>query len=282
MSKRRSTFTYLFPLAISSIIFIQMGLYILSIFGGWNTKYNLVVACHSLLKAIGLSSLRYALDLLVFYTVLYLLWKTGSQLFNSWKLKRKFKQYQDITLTNEFNIMYHNEKDDIVVISHPIPLAITMGFIRPKIVFSTGLINLLTDEELRSVITHEFYHFKNRDPLKVFLISLCASTMWYIPILQWFTQQYRIIQELLADEYAIKKQNTSVYLSSALLKMIKVGKQQKMPFAYVSFADTSVNYRIEYILNPLKNIEWKIPKKESYISVFIFLLICLFFIYALA
>lgn len=106
--------------------------------------------------------------------------------------------------------------------------------------------------------------------------------MWYIPILQWFTQQYRIIQELLADEYAIKKQNTSVYLSSALLKMIKVGKQQKMPFAYVSFADTSVNYRIEYILNPLKNIEWKIPKKESYISVFIFLLICLFFIYALA
>ncbi|MBD8027142.1 M56 family metallopeptidase [Ureibacillus sp. Re31] len=282
MSKRRSTFTYLFPLAISSIIFIQMGLYILSIFGGWNTKYNLVVACHSLLKAIGLSSLRYALDLLVFYTVLYLLWKIGSQLFNSWKLKRKFKQYQDITLTNEFNIMYHNEKDDIVVISHPIPLAITMGFIRPKIVFSTGLINLLTDEELRSVITHEFYHFKNRDPLKVFLISLCASTMWYIPILQWFTQQYRIIQELLADEYAIKKQNTSVYLSSALLKMIKVGKQQKMPFAYVSFADTSVNYRIEYILNPLKNIEWKIPKKESYISVFIFLLICLFFIYALA
>lgn len=282
MSKRRSTFTYLFPLAISSIIFIQMGLYILSIIGGWNTKYNLVVACHSLLKAIGLSSLRYALDLLVFYTVLYLLWKTGSQLFNSWKLKRKFKQYQDITLTNEFNIMYHNEKDDIVVVSHPIPLAITMGFIRPKIVFSSGLINLLTDEELRSVITHEFYHFKNRDPLKVFLISLCASTMWYIPILQWFTQQYRIIQELLADEYAIKKQNTSVYLSSALLKMIKVGKQQKMPFAYVSFADTSVNYRIEYILNPLKNIEWKIPKKESYISVFIFLLICLFFIYALA
>lgn len=282
MSKRRATITYLVPLAISSIIFVQMGLYILSIMGVWNLKYNLVVACHSLLKAIGLSSLRYALDLLVFYTVLYLMWKISSQLINSWKLKRKFKQYQDITLTNEFNCMYHNEKDDIVVISHPIPLAITMGFIKPKIVVSTGVINLLTEEELRSVISHELYHYRNRDPLKVFLITLCASTMWYIPILQWFTQQYRIIQEILADEYAIKRQNTPVYLSSALLKMIKVGKQHKMPFAYVSFADTSVNYRIEYILNPIKNIEWKIPKKESYISLFIFLLICLFFIYALA
>ncbi|MEK9198454.1 M56 family metallopeptidase [Ureibacillus sp. 179-F W5.1 NHS] len=282
MSKRRATITYIVPLAISSIIFVQMGLYILSIMGIWNSKYNLVVACHSLLKAIGLSSLRYALDLLVFYTVLYLMWKIGSQLINSWNLKRKFKQYQDITLTNDFNLMYQKERDDIVVISHPVPLAITMGFIKPKIVISTGVINLLTEEELRSVISHEFYHYRNRDPLKVFLISLCASTMWYIPILQWFTQQYRIIQEILADDYAIKRQNTPVYLSSALLKMIKVGKQHKMPFAYVSFADTSVNYRIEYILNPLKNIEWKIPKKESYISLFIFLLICIFFIYALA
>ena len=36
-----------------------------------------------------------------------------------------------------------------------------------------------------------------------------------------------------------------------------------MPFAYASFADTSVNYRIEYMLNPLKNIQMKIPLKVT-------------------
>jgi len=126
------------------------------------------------------------------------------------------------------------------------------------------------------------YHKDNRDPLKIFLLSLCASTMWYIPILKWFNQQYRIIQEVLADEFAIKKQQTSVNLGSALLKMLKVGKLEKMPFAYASFADTSVNYRIEYILNPLKDVQCKIPLKEAFLSLAIFILICVFFIYAIA
>ena len=126
-------------------------------------------------------------------------------------------------LTNEMNQTYGEGKEDFIVISHPAPMAITMGFMQPKIVISTGLINLLTNDELKAVIAHEMYHKENRDPLKDIFISLCASTIGYIPILKWFNQQYRIIQELLADEFAIEKQETSVHLGSALLKMLKVG-----------------------------------------------------------
>lgn len=34
--------------------------------------------------------------------------------------------------------------------------------------------------------------------------------MRYIPILKWFHQKYSIVKKLLADEYAIEKQQTSV------------------------------------------------------------------------
>ena len=282
MSKRQSSFIFCLSLVISGTIFMQMALYVLSMLAGWNVNFNIVVVCHSWLKAVGLSSLKYALDALVIYTLLFSIWHIGSQFFYASRLKKHFEQYKDNLLSNDMNQTHSRGKKDFIIISNPAPIAITMGFVNPKIVISTGLISLLTDDELKAVVAHEIYHKDNRDPLKIFLLTLCAFTIGYIPILKWFNHQYRIIQEVLADEFAIRKQGTSVNLGSALLKMLKVGKQEKMPFAYASFADTSVNYRIEYMLNPLKDVQWKIPLKKAFLSLAIFILLCVFFIYALA
>lgn len=282
MSKRQSSLLFFLSLVISGTIFIQMALYVISMLAGWNVKFNIVEVCHSWLKAIGLSSLEYALDALVIYTLLFSIWHIGSQFFYASRLKKHFERYKDNLLTNDMNQTHSGGKKDFIIISNPVPMAITMGFMKPKIIISTGLINLLTDDELKAVVAHEIYHKDNRDPLKIFLLSLCASTIGYIPILKWFSHQYRIIQEVLADEFAIRKQETSMNLGSALLKMLKVGKQEKMPFAYASFADTSVNYRIEYMLNPLKDVQWRIPLKKAFLSLVVFILLCAFFIYALA
>lgn len=282
MEKRQSTTMLIVSLIISGTIFVQMALYAVAFFAGWNMKFNLVDVCQSALKAIGMSSLEYALDALVAYTLLFSLWKLGFQLFHTVNMKRKFQQYRDHKLTMELNAQFSCKKESIMVISYPVPLAITMGFVSPKIIVSTGLMNLLNDDELDAVIYHEMYHKKNYDPLKIFLLALCASSMSYIPILKWFNQKYRIIQEVLADNLAIKKQATSMHIGSALLKMLKAGKLDSMSFVYASFADTSVNYRIEYMLNPLKDSQIKIPVEIACKSFMIFSLICIFFIYALA
>ncbi|HJF33871.1 MAG TPA: M48 family metalloprotease [Sporosarcina psychrophila] len=282
MYKRQSSSMFIISLAISAIIFFQMGLYLLSIVAGWDVGYNLVVVCHGWMRTIGLSSLEYVLDAFVVYTLLVTSWKIGSQLYYASRMKKRFEQYKENGLSIEMNQTYSNGEDEFIVISHPSPLAITMGFVQPKIVLSTGLISLLNNEELKAVISHEMYHKENKDPFNIFLMSLCSSTMWYLPILKWFNQNYRIMKELLADEYAIEKQETSVNLGSALLKMLKVSKNQKMPFAYASFADTSVNYRIDYILNPVREIQIKLPLIVTLMSLTIFSLICALFIYALA
>lgn len=282
MYKRQSSSMFIISLAISAIIFFQMGLYLLSIVAGWDVGYNLVVVCHGWMRTIGLSSLEYVLDAFVVYTLLVTSWKIGSQLYYASRMKKRFEQYKENGLSIEMNQIYSNGEDEFIVISHPSPLAITMGFVQPKIVLSTGLISLLNNGELKAVISHEMYHKENKDPFNIFLMSLCSSTMWYLPILKWFNQNYRIMKELLADEYAIEKQETSVNLGSALLKMLKVSKNQKMPFAYASFADTSVNYRIDYILNPVREIQIKLPLIVTLMSLTIFSLICALFIYALA
>lgn len=282
MSKRQSSFIFILSLVISSTILLQMGLYIVSIVAGWNMKFNLIAACHSWLKAFGLSSLKYVLDLLVIYTLSFSLWKMGSQIIQTARMKRRFQQYKNQKLTIKMNGKYGSDKEELLVLSHPTPMAFTMGFINPKIVVTTGLMHFLSEEEFQAVIAHEVYHKENRDPLKVFLLSLSSSTMWYIPIQKWFYHQYQVIQEVLADEFAIKQQDTAINLGSALLKMLKLGRQEKMPFTYVSFAATSVNYRIEYILNPREGSPLQLPLKKIFVSIIIFSLICGLFIYALA
>lgn len=282
MSKRQSTLMFVGSLVISGMIFLQMSIYIISMFAGWNVRFNLVAVCHSWIKAIGLSSLEYVLDAFVIYTLLFSVWKIGLHWFHAVRMKNRFELYKENTLTIDMNQTHNSGKKEILVISHPAAIAITMGLIRPKIVISTGLMNLLNEDELTAVMYHEIYHKESRDPLKIFLISLCSSTFWYIPILKWFNQKYRIINELLADGFAIEKQATSVNLGSALLKMLKVSKQEKMPFSYASFADTSVNYRIDYLLNPFKDIQLKVPLRVVLLSLMIFSLICVLFIYALA
>ncbi len=281
MYKRQSTTMVFLSLIISGTIFLQMGIYVVSLLAGWNVRFNFVAVCHSWLKMIGLSSLEFILDALVIYTLSFSVWKILSQWVQASRMKKRFELYTAEMLTTNMNQSFSQGKDDFIVISHPAPLAITMGFIQPKIVLSTGLISLLNEEELQAVIAHELYHKENRDPLTMFLMALCASTIWYIPILQWFNEQYRIIKELLADDYAIDKQRTSVNLSSALLKMLKVGQHEKMAFAYASFADTSVNYRIDYLLDPVKGFQMKWPLHMTLLSFTIFCLICSLFIYVL-
>lgn len=282
MHKRHSSIMLIASLVISGTIFLQMVLYFIAKLAGWNVQYNIVVTCHSWLKIIGLSSLDYILDVLVIYTLILMLWKIGSQFYHAIRMKKRFKQYKEKMLTIDMNRTYCKGKDVFIVISHPTPIAITMGFIHPKIILSTGLMKLLTEDELTAVISHEMYHKERRDPLKIFLMALCSSTMWYIPILDWCNQNYKIVKELLADEYAIEEQQTSVNLGSALLKMLKVSKLGKMPFTYASFADTSVNYRIGHIIDPLREIHWNLPVKMLFISLTIFSCICALFIYALA
>lgn len=280
MNKCQSTKMFCLSVVISGTILIQMIAYLIALLSGTNLNFNIIEVCQNTLKMIGLTSLQYAVDILVLSTVIFAVWKIGTQLIHTIRLKTKLHQYKNEKLSEEYNNLYGVGKKDLIVISYPVPVAITIGFISPQIVLSTALIALLNEEELEAVIYHEMYHKKNHDPLKLFLLSISATILPYIPILKWFNENYRIIQEIMADENAIEKQQSAIHIGSALLKMLKVGKIDSKSFAYASFAESSVNYRIEYMLNPLENNQIKIPMVITMWSIVVFTLICIIFIYA--
>jgi len=269
-------------LVISSTILLQMGLYLVSIVAGWNMKFNFVAFCHGWLKAFGLTFLEYALDALVICTLAFFVWSIGVQWIQTARLRKQFERYRNHKLTAELNQGFAENIEEVVVLSHPMPFAITMGVFRPCIMITTGLISLLDSDELQAVLYHEMYHKKSRDSLRVFVLSLGASMFRYIPIQNWLHQKYRAIQEVLADEFAMARQETAVHLGGALLKMLKAGRVESMSGMYVSFADTAVHERIECIMDPERVMPLRLPYRKTAFSITIFSVISGLFMYALS
>ncbi|WCK53265.1 M56 family metallopeptidase [Aneurinibacillus sp. Ricciae_BoGa-3] len=274
MWENRSKVIFISCVFIASMVFIQLGAYALHLLFNWDIKINVILLCKNEMRSLGLYSVGYVLDLLVFYTGFFVIWKTIRQLFLSKKVFKKIIILRDGSLTEELNRNYSKEHQIITVINHKVPFAFTMGLIQPKVMLSTGLLNLLKKEEVEAVIHHEFYHKKHRDPLKTFLLSLFASVLWFIPILRWLQQRYKMIREVLADDHAINTMGTPVALGSALLKLLKREKSISMPFSFVSFADTAINYRIRKLVDPDTTVPLHPPLTPIVVSINVLLLLC--------
>ncbi|MDF2959078.1 MAG: family peptidase [Paenibacillus sp.] len=281
MRENRSRLIFITCTLISGAILLQMALYILHLFMDWRMNYNIIELCHTLLQSFGLSSAGYMLQAIVYQTFFVLFFIIARQAVLSKKFATKLEAFKDEALTGKMNRRYGAANEEITVINSPTPLALATGFFKPRIVLSTGLLQLLSKSELRAVLHHERYHVKSADPLKTFLLSLFAAALWYIPILKWFMRNYKIVREVLADHYAIQSMGTSAELGSALLKLLKAGIPARMPMSHVSFTDTSINHRIRQILEPQAKLELKWPLAPVMISIQVFALLCTLFIIVL-
>ncbi|MFA6475105.1 MAG: M56 family metallopeptidase [Patescibacteria group bacterium] len=89
-------------------------------------------------------------------------------------------------------------------------LAVCVGYIRPQVYISRGLIARLDGFELLAVIQHEVAHAKSFDPLKRLFIG--AVPIWYKQY-----QRYVTAQEVLADNAVVN--TTSI--RSAFVKVVE-------------------------------------------------------------
>lgn len=248
MWKRRSKTLFIAGLALSGFIMIQMLAYGWHLLSGFELRHNVVQFCMNTARSLGLTSLIYLLNGLLLYTLLTMAALTGRQLWLARRARRELDGRRHARLSRRLTRRYGLAGRGITVIEQAAPAAFTMHFWRPQVVLSTGLIALLDEAELEAVIVHEQHHQRHGDPLKIFTLSLCASVLWYVPLLKWLLQHYKIAREVLADQAAVARQGSPAALGGALLKQDR--GRGPGAFTYASFADTSINYRIRLILNP--------------------------------
>ncbi|WP_141432756.1 M56 family metallopeptidase [Bacillus sp. 03113] len=275
MWKQKSIMVFIIGLSIGMILWIQMGLYLANVLFNLQVSANIFHFCLSLFKKTSFlySLLIGAVNLFIAYHFIIILIKIGKQMFLSKQLIRKILTNKNHNMTVEVNERFHRHKSDIVVIHSRNPIAFTFGFRRSIIVLSTSLIEILDYHELKAVISHETSHQKSYDAFKIFILQIISKVIWYIPITKWSYQNYKIMCELKADEYAIRKMGSEMSLSNALLKLIKTHMKEDSAPVLIGFTDGSINYRLQQLINPQATIPVRLQMKSIITSAYVFIVL---------
>lgn len=82
------------------------------------------------------------------------------------------------------------------------PYAVCIGMLSPRLVISTGLVQLLTDDELVAVLAHEERHRRRYAPLRQLFARATVRALFFIPVLRDLLDAHLLVEEVVADQEA--------------------------------------------------------------------------------
>lgn len=272
--ERKSALVLLLSFGIAILVWSQMGMYMAHLLFGVDVKINVFKFCISLFyeNTTYYFLMIILLNALIAYSFLVTLVKLVQQFIFSRRLKLRLLAMRDIKLTAAIIERFEPVNQNLIVIDHAQAVAFTVGLRNPLIVLSSALIDMLSDDELDAVIQHETFHQSHYDAAKIFMLQLAAQSLWFVPLTRWSMQNYKIMSELMADEYAITKTGSELGLGSALVKLIKNAFSDNPTPVLAHFTDGVVNYRLQQLVEPRDGIPVKLNMVSIVISVQVLLL----------
>ncbi|MFE4711623.1 M56 family metallopeptidase [Paenibacillus sp. NPDC056722] len=200
--------------------------------------------------------LYWVFDVIVGYTLVRAIWRITAQAYLSRKWNKRFGSMKHDKLTKTLNYKYRSLETEILVVQDEAFVALALGLFKPKIIISTYVLERFSDKEVKAILLHEWHHCRNRDNVKLFLVTLLTEAFGYWPIMKPIFRYYETLTELLADRFVMTRMGTELHLAKVLLKLSKWGKIQ--PAVAVHFAASAMNYRMMQVLEPDQTVKVKI------------------------
>jgi Zn-dependent protease with chaperone function len=108
------------------------------------------------------------------------------------------------------------------VVDHDLPLAYCLPGLRPRVVVSRGVLDLLREDEVRAVLAHEDAHVEQRHDLVVLPFVALGTTFPRLRRVRTAQSQVALLVEMLADDRAVRTHPPDV-LARALCKVGAAG-----------------------------------------------------------
>lgn len=109
----------------------------------------------------------------------------------------------------------------VLLIEDPTPVSYTIGFFRPRVVVSSGLLATLDEDEVQAVLAHEEGHIVARDNLITLVAQTVAMTFAPLPGIRFAYARLRRAQEHAADEFARVRTGDGLLVASSLNKFAR-------------------------------------------------------------
>lgn len=108
---------------------------------------------------------------------------------------------------------------DVGLVVSTYPFSFVWGYLRSKLVVSTGLLNALTFKELAALLEHEAAHHARRDNLLKWLLTICRYASPAFPLTgllyRWWSDQV----EMVCDEIAARHTSAPAEVAGALTRL---------------------------------------------------------------
>jgi beta-lactamase regulating signal transducer with metallopeptidase domain len=132
---------------------------------------------------------------------------------------------------------------------------VTIGHLKPVILFPIAIINQLTPLEVEAILTHELAHIVRRDYLSNLIQSFIETLFYYHPVTWWISGMVRTERENRADDLAISWCGDHLAYAKALMTVQEM-QVRHTPSLTIGFSSRkgAMLARIQRILNlPYKN-----------------------------
>ena|SRR5687768_6315230 len=149
----------------------------------------------------------------------------------------------------------HIKLKPVVSESKHISSPVTIGHLKPLILFPIGIVNQLTPAEVEAILTHELAHIVRRDYLSNLIQSFIETLFYYHPVTWWISRMVRMERENRADDLAVSWCGDHLAYAKALMTVQEMQADYR-PSLAIGFASRkgAMLARIQRILHiPYKN-----------------------------
>jgi len=204
--------------------------------------------CHSALPHIALSSISREVDISVFTVKIVALIfialafiKILFPLIETRKFMREISR-KAITPSKEFRDLCRKINNNLKMnINYKVVDSSLMspgmsGFFCPTIIIPRKLAEEFSEEELKALIYHEAGHIINKDNIMRFLILVCNSIFFFLPLKNIY-KKWDMERDLECDRLSAFYTGSPLSVASALLKTLKLSLKEKT-FIYSTFGNS--------------------------------------------
>ena len=143
-----------------------------------------------------------------------------------------------------------------ILLSKAIQVPMTVGFLKPVILFPVALINQISTEELEAILAHELAHIKRYDFLINLLISFIESIYYYHPAVWWMSNQIKQERENCCDDMAMQLCEDKLSYAKSLMKAQEF-QINSVPILAIGFSKNN-----QRLLDRIKRI-LEVPNQKS-------------------
>lgn len=138
-----------------------------------------------------------------------------SQRIKNYRTKTADEKFRNIV--SEFSQRLNIKQSVKLVESALVKVPVTLGYIKPVILFPLGMLTGMSYEQVETIIAHELAHIKRADYLVNLLQSILEVIFFYHPAVWWISSIIREERENVCDDLALEISSQPADLAKALV-----------------------------------------------------------------